>query len=299
MTLQEQLEKLMSETGIQQSDVAKGIGQSDALVSQWHKGVYKGNNAKVDEAIANFIHREQKKREIKDLEIVFCRTETAKRVWAFLEMVHQSRGQGLFVGCAGMGKTTIQREYARHHPDVILLEVSPTYTPAVILKTIAKKIGASHSGSLNDIYEAILAKLTGSGRMILADEAENLSTRSLEILRRLRDQAKIGLLLAGTMRLKTNLIGRHGELEQLFSRVGCTFILPEHTADDELAQILRITLPSLSIELNQKIVKSANGSLRRLENLMYYLDRASKQSETAINEEMLQVIEKWLLAHGA
>ena len=198
-----------------------------------------------------------------------------------------------------MGKTTIQREYARHHPDVILLEVSPTYTPAVILKTIAKKIGASHSGSLNDIYEAILAKLTGSGRMILADEAENLSTRSLEILRRLRDQAKIGLLLAGTMRLKTNLIGRHGELEQLFSRVGCTFILPEHTADDELAQILRITLPSLGMELNQKIVKSANGSLRRLENLMYYLDRASKQSETAINEEMLQVIEKWLLAHGA
>ena len=93
MTLQEQLEKLMSETGIQQSDVAKGIGQSDALVSQWRKGVYKGNNAKVDEAIANFIHREQKKREIKDLEIVFCRTETAKRVWAFLEMVHQSRGQ--------------------------------------------------------------------------------------------------------------------------------------------------------------------------------------------------------------
>ena len=46
-------------------------------------------------------------------------------------------------------------------------------------------------------------------------------------------------------------------------------------------------------------MKSANGSLRRLENLMYYLDRASKQSETAINEEMLQVIEKWLLAHGA
>ena len=124
MTLQEQLEKLMSETGIQQSDVAKGIGQSDALVSQWRKGVYKGNNAKVDEAIANFIHREQKKREIKDLEIVFCRTETAKRVWAFLEMVHQSRGQGLFVGRAGMGKTTIQCEYARHHPDVILLEVS-------------------------------------------------------------------------------------------------------------------------------------------------------------------------------
>lgn len=298
MTLQEQLEKLMSETGIKQSDVAKGIGQSDSMVSQWRKGLYKGDNAKVDEAIANFIQREQKKREINDLEMVFCHTETTKRVMNFLETVHQSRGQGLFIGRAGMGKTTIQREYARRHPDVILLEVSPTYTPAVILKTIAKKIGANSSGSLNDIYEAILEKLTGSGRMILADEAENLSTRSLEILRRLRDQAKIGLLLAGTMRLKTNLIGRHGELEQLFSRVGCTFILPERTADDELTQILRITLPSLGMQLNQKIVKSANGSLRRLENLMYYLDRASKQSQTEINAEMLQVVEKWLLAHG-
>lgn len=298
MTLQEQLEKLMSETGIQQSDVAKGIGQSDSMVSQWRKGVYKGDNAKVDEKIANFIQREQKKREIQDLEMVFCHTETAKRVLAFLETVHQSRGQGLFVGRAGMGKTTVLREYAHNHPDVILLEVAPTYTPAVILKTIAKKIGASGSGSLNDIYEAILEKLTGSGRMILVDEAENLSTRSLEILRRLRDQAKVGLLLAGTWRLKTNLIGRHGELEQLFSRVGCTFVLPERTADDELAQILRITLPSLGMELKQQIVKVAGGSLRRLENLMYYLDRASKQSNTAINHEMLQVVEKWLLAHG-
>ena len=72
MTLQEQLEKLMSETGTEQSDVAKGIGQSDALVSQWRKGVYKGNNAKVDEAIANFIHREQRNAKSKIWKLCFA-----------------------------------------------------------------------------------------------------------------------------------------------------------------------------------------------------------------------------------
>lgn len=292
MTLQEQLEKLMSETGIKQSEVAKGIGQSDSLVSQWRKGLYKGDTAKVDNAIANFIQRERKKREIKDLPMIFTQTATAKRISAMLESVHRIGGLGLLYGVAGMGKTTTLREYARSHPDVILIEVNITYTPSALLKIIAKKLGLEVAGSLNDINEAILEKLAGSGRMILVDEAEYLSVKSLEILRRIRDHAKVGLVLAGLPKLLSNLVGRRGELAMIYGRVGGTLPLPDKVADGELSQIVGVTLPNLPDSVVQLMVQKACGNPRQLWQLMEQSHSASQTGKVAIDAQMIEEIEK-------
>lgn len=297
MQLQQKLVQFMQVNGLSQKTVAKAIGENQGALNQWLQGKYQGNSDKFDLAVQAYLEREMGKQAVGSLEYVLANTETTKRILNFMSSVHATCDDGLLYGNAGMGKTTALRHYAKQHPDVILLEVMPTYTPAVVLKTIAKKIGVQTSGSLNDVNEAIVAKLSGSGRMIVVDEAENLSTRSLEILRRLHDIAGVGLLLAGTARLVVNLMGRHGELAQLYSRVGKTFQLPERVADDELAQIARVTLPNISVVLINEIVKCANGSPRRLWKMMENCDRWSKLHQEPINADMVQAVKQSLMGN--
>ena len=249
----------------------------------------------MEQLIGAYLSREQGRLAVSRLAKQWVETATAKRMIGLLAAAHRDRENALLYGQAGMGKTTALRHYAAEHPDVVLIEAMPTYTPAVVLKTIAKKLGIPVSGSLNDINEAILGKLTDSGRMIVVDEAENLSTKSLEILRRLHDNADVGLVLAGMPRLRSNLMGRHGELAQLFSRVGYVLELPESMADKELAQICQHTLPELSEVLSNKMVQRANGSPRRLWKMMTIADRTSKETGDAINADMLEQLDKMLL----
>lgn len=295
MKLQQRLAQFMQVHNVSQNQVAKGIGKSAAAVNQWLQGKYAGDNDALEQLIGAYLSREQGRLAVSRLAKQWVETATAKRMIGLLAAAHRDRENALLYGQAGMGKTTALRHYADEHPDVVLIEAMPTYTPAVVLKTIAKKLSLPVSGSLNDINEAILSRLTDSGRMIVVDEAENLSTKSLEILRRLHDNAEVGLVLAGMPRLRSNLMGRHGELAQLFSRVGYVLELPESMADKELAQICQHTLPELSEVLSNKMVQRANGSPRRLWKMMTIADRTSKETGDAINADMLEQLDKMLL----
>lgn len=285
----------MQAHSLSQKNVAKAIGENQGGLNQWLQGKYTGNSDKFDLAVQAYLEREMGKLAISKLEEVLVKTETTKRILFHAQSVHESLDNGLLYGNAGVGKTTALKYYAQTHPDVILIEGMPTYTPAVVIKTIAKRVGVPIAGSLNDMNEAILERLIGSGRMIIVDEAENLSTRALEILRRLHDIAKVGLLLAGTPRLLVNLMGRHGELAQLHSRVGKTLQLPERVADEELVQIARVTLSDVSDVLIGEIVKCANGSPRRLWKMMDNCNRLSKQHQEPINADMVAAAKQYLL----
>ena len=294
MQLQQRLAQFMKVNNVPQSQVAKSIDKSQSTLSLWMQGKYTGDNGQMAQLVQDYLNREQGRMDVNKIVPQWIDTPTGKRMLNLIALTHRDRENGLLYGAAGMGKTTALRRYAELHPNAILLEVTPTYTPAVVLKTIAKKLGVAVSGSLNDLNEAILSRLSGSGRIIMVDEAENLSTRSLEVLRRLQDLAGIGLLLAGTPRLRTNLMGRHGELEQLFSRTTYILDLPSVMADDEMMQICQATLPELSEVLCRNAAQRAKGRLRRLWKIMELADRASQQSGEPISADMLAQAEAML-----
>jgi len=66
----------------------------------------------------------------------------------------------------------------------------------------------------------IILRLKDSGRLIIVNQAEYLSQLSLELLRTIHDEAKIGLLLVGMPKLYFNLKGKKSEFRQLFTRIG-------------------------------------------------------------------------------
>uniref|UniRef100_UPI00129A9791 AAA family ATPase n=1 Tax=Eikenella corrodens TaxID=539 RepID=UPI00129A9791 len=151
--------------------------------------------------------------------------------------------------------------------------------------------------------EAVIKKLQSSGRLLIVDEAENLSTRSLELLRRLHDLAGIGLVLVGTPRLLSNLKGRHGELEQLYSRVTLHWDLGDSVPREELDAIARATLPELAdkAKLRGKIIEKAGGSPRRLFKIlsnmyrMSYLNARDDGEILPMDEALLERVEMVLI----
>lgn len=295
MNLQDQLNQFMQTHHVKQEDVAKGVGVSSAMISQWRQGKYMGKNEDVEIKVAAYLERERGKLARPELTQVFVNTPTAQKMLQMLRLAHLERENGVLYAQAGTGKTTTIRHYAKQYPDTIVLEVNPTYTPAVVLKTIAKKIGANATGSLNDINEAVLEKLSDSGRLIIVDEAENLSTKSLEILRRLHDHAQVGLVLVGMPKLLVNLMGKRGELAQLYQRVGLHLPLPEKVANNELAQIARVTLPSLPDDALKEMVLMVNGSPRRLWKAMKLIHSMSQTHNTEMNVEMVHEAKQMLI----
>lgn len=287
----------MNEHKVSQTDVAKGIGKSVAAVNQWLQGKYAGDTTAINILVSGYLEREQAKRVLPKLQEVFVPTSTATNIMNLLEAVRGTGELGVLYGGAGLGKTTALREYAAKNPDTVLIETLMTYTPSVLLKIIARSINTPVTGNLNDINEAIIARLSGSGRLIIVDEAENLSTRSLEILRHIRDKANVGLVLVGMPRLLVNLCGKRGELSQLFNRAGYTLPLGEKIPDEQLAQILKQHLPDVDNAVCEAILKEAHGVPRRLWKLMFHTDRICKAFKCQPSLEMVGKVKEMLIGY--
>ena len=303
MSYADKLQRHIDRYKVPQSKVAKSLGKSRTMVNLYLKGKYHADISEMDEIVAAYLKREAKRLKQPKLAEKILETDTVQTITALLETAYEECQNGVIYGRAGLGKTTALRVFAKQNPEVVLIETLTTYTPNVLLKNIAKKIGVELRGSTNDINEAVIKKLQSSGRLLIVDEAENLSTRSLELLRRLHDLAGIGLVLVGTPRLLSNLKGRHGELEQLYSRVTLHWDLGDSVPREELDAIARATLPELAdkAKLRGKIIDKAGGSPRRLFKIlsnmyrMSYLNARDDGEILPLDEALLERVEMVLI----
>jgi len=303
MSYAEKLQKHIDRYKLPQTQVAKSLGKSRTMINQYLQGKYPGNVEELDEIVAAYLKREAKRLKKPKLAEKILITDTVGTITDLLSTAYEECQNGVIYGRAGLGKTTALRVFAKQNPEVVLIETLTTYTPNVLLKNIAKKIGVELRGSTNDINEAVIKRLQSSGRLLIVDEAENLSTRSLELLRRLHDLAGIGLVLVGTPRLLSNLKGRHGELEQLYSRVTLYWDLGDSVPREELDAIARATLPELAdkAKLRGKIIEKAGGSPRRLFKIlsnmyrMRYLNARDDGEILPMDEALLERVEMVLI----
>ena len=294
MNLKERLSSFMSETGKPQTYVAKAIGMTSPVISSYLNGVYSGNVENLENKISAFLNLEEIRRADRKLNINYVRTKSSKRVNDILGLAHADNQAVVIIGQAGLGKTSALRDYAKRNPDIILIEADPTFTAKVLLKTIAEKVGSETKGTLNDMLNGIIYKLTDSGRLIAVDEAESLPYRALECLRRIHDRADVGLALVGMPRLLINLRGRHGELKQLYSRIGFKLELGDELGADELTEIVTGTIEG-NDETVAELVEAAAGNTRRLVKMMHGVQRLSKLHKEPVNVEMVRQFKEMLI----
>lgn len=286
-----QLKQYIEQTGISQSKIAPLVGVSTATISQYLKGEYKGDVVAVDKKVAEMLERQAEK--AKDVKSDFVETATAKNIFEVCGMAHSMADINLVIGEAGLGKTVTLKQYAKQVDNVILVEVEPTYSPKVLLVELCNRLGIVPSRSNHDNVTNIVEKLKGSDKLLIVDEAELLAYKSLEIIRRIHDMAKIGVVLAGMPRLRANLRGKKGEYKQLYSRIGFVGDLSDRLPEEDIGLLSQATIGTS--DFNDKLYKACHGNARRLNKLLRGINRMAQINKRPINEAMINKMTQMLI----
>lgn len=265
MELITQLKDVMERRGYSQSQVARAIGRSGAVVNQFLQGKYTGDISDIQERITSFINREQEKEKNRRIQAHFVTTDMAAKGLEVLAYAHQECEICVLYGAAGLGKTMLLGEYAARNKDALFIEADPGYTARTLLEELCRLLGVKVRGNIHELIDACVRELRGSGRLLMVDEAELLPYRALEVLRRLHDKAGIGVVLAGMPRLLINLKGRRGEFAQLYSRVALALNLGDTLSRDDFNQIAMDMMPEASeAGIGDALYTRSLGNARRL-----------------------------------
>lgn len=215
----DQLVKYMKATGKTQTAVAKELDISDSALSTFLKGDYKAPH-KIIPKVAELIQMNEKKK-VAPKEPEFVETSISRTVTNAIKYCHIQGKLAVVYGDAGIGKTVAFRQYLRDNSLAIGITISPTYASITgVNELLAEQLGVRERVA-RKITNEIVRKLKDSGRVIIIDEAQHLTTRTLNHLRCISDESGVGICLIGNLEVYTRLKGTgKADFAQLFSRIG-------------------------------------------------------------------------------
>lgn len=296
MSAKNELVELMKAKGLNQTQVARAIGKSSAVISQYLNNKYDGDIASLENDIRSFIDRQHEKERSARICVKFIDTPTTRKAVDVIRMAHVEGDINVLYGEAGLGKTMICKAYVSKYRDALLIEADPGYTARVVLEELCNLLGLSTRGNMHELSEACINKLRDSGRVLIIDEAENLPLRALESIRRIHDKTGIGIVLVGMPRLILNLKGKCGELVQLYSRVGFALNLGHSLPGADIDVIASSVLPDgLNEDLSKALFNASKGNARRLFKLLRGAVRTSAMNDVPVSGHIVNQIAEMLI----
>lgn len=282
----ELLQAFKESQNLSQARLSTMLGVSSATVSQYLSGNYGGDVETLDKKVCELVERANSRKV--DIKTGFVMTTSAHKTLSVCTDAHTLGDIRLVIGEAGLGKTMAIKEYTDKTKGVLLIESEPTFSPKILLVQLCQALGIVPARSNHDNLSAIKSKLKDSGRLIIIDEAELLSYKCLEIVRRIHDMTEVGVVLCGMPRLVANLRGKSGEYKQLYSRIG--FV---HDLGDSLpAQDIDILASQMlgTDEHNTALQKASSGNARRLSKLIRTVNLTAQRSNKPISSEMIKAV---------
>lgn len=228
--ISKQLNDFLEQNGLTGASIARSIGVSTGTVSLVKTGkieqVSDDNLKKFADYMANYGQKT-------DTTATTVATQDLKLAHFTIDEVMISRGMGTILGKAGTGKTEAVKAYVDIHPEAILIETIPSISLKSLLSKILEAQGdKSPVGNTEQLLMAVVENFKKSERILLIDEAENLTTKNLEAVRRIHDFSQVPTVLIGTYALLSNLRGRGGDLLQLYSRISEKYKMQGLNDDD-------------------------------------------------------------------
>lgn len=211
------IKEFITTNGITQSMLARSIGVSAAQISTYLKGDYRGDVAGLETKLGDFMNNYAVRNEEGEVKIIS--TKDMQMVHFTITEAIIGRDLSVVYGEAGCGKTTAVKEFVRSNPTAVLVEAIPGMSITSVLTDICAEIGITSSKNSEAMIRAIAKEFKRREAVLIIDEAENLTTKTLEAVRRIWDFSQVPTVLVGTHALINNLKGRNGELLQLYSRV--------------------------------------------------------------------------------
>lgn len=215
----ESLRRYILDTGKTQTAVAKELNISTGALSSFLKGAYKAPHTVIPKVQELLNLREKKKVAPKKPDYV--ETGISRTVLNAIKYSHIQGQVSVVYGDAGIGKTMAFRRYLEENSLAVGITISPTYSSITgVNELLAEQIGVRERVARR-ITKEIVSKLTGSGRVVIIDEAQHLTTRTLNHLRCISDESGTGICFIGNLEVYTRMKGSgKADFAQLFSRIG-------------------------------------------------------------------------------
>lgn len=255
MDLRKEFKTFLEVNDLKQAHVARSLGLSPAVISQWLKGEYKGDNETLEKKISQFMANFNIKRVEVQEEIV--KTRDLVSAHFVMDEAVVGREMAVLYGNPGTGKSVAVKEWVKEHPEAILIEVIPGMRVKSLLQEIARKLGIDANAKAEELVVQISKEFKRRDGVLVIDEAEHLSVTALENVRRIWDFSRVPIILVGTYGLIKNLKGNRGELLQLYSRIKGKWEFKELSEDD-----FKKLFGSLA-----NVIKRYTTHLRRAKNL--------------------------------
>jgi len=212
---------------VSQATVSKSADMSNTTFNNVVKGKYISPPSLYITKILDAISRQDERSNEGIQDCPFVETTIHEAVNAACKRAHLYRNFSVVATFVGTGKTRSLRQYQANNSGVIIIEATPNMNPTVLINELVQKTGAivhksnRHSqGTKADKVAAVINALKGTDSLIVLDEAETVCTSTLEYVRRISDQAGVGVVLAGTEKLKPLIKDPQGRFGQISSRVG-------------------------------------------------------------------------------
>ncbi|HEY0464568.1 MAG TPA: AAA family ATPase [Polyangiaceae bacterium] len=230
--------------GYSQSLVSREASLSTTTLSLFLSDTYTGNNQKVAKKLADWLNTRDEQESFDQLPEApaWVDTPTSNRVLTALRYARLTNGIVLICGVAGVGKTKAIEQYAVISPNVWHVELSAaTGNLRGALEEIASAVGIREiPRGVSAMQRAIATKVRGTKGVLVIDEAQHCTVRTLDEIRWFNDKCGIGVVFAGNERVHTQFSPggeRARYLDRLYSRI-CKKVMVNKATPGDIAAIL-------------------------------------------------------------
>ncbi len=263
VALIETIQKWIADRSYTQAALARLARISSSSLNQILKGVYATSPAKLLSAVESAMRHAD---ETSGHAVTPVETSVFRLANIACDMARRYRNFAVLSAYVGTGKTFAVKNYAATHPNTYVIEATPTMTPQSLTKLLARLVLGLEKGSIADKFDQVVASLRNTDSLIIVDEAETLTPNQLHTIRRIRDLANIGIVLAGTEHLSGLIKPLHGQFDQIRSRTGFWPETVRAITDADAAALVQSAFGSEEVaeEVIARLYAYCKGSARML-----------------------------------
>ena len=218
------VEKMKTDMRLSQEKAGRLIGVSGAVLSTLRSGTYKGDVERQIKIIEDYFAMKDKQDDTYR-EVEYADTSISRKAYEMIKLAHIKGGLAVFAGDAGIGKTKAAKKYVKDNPtNSYYCVLNPCLTSLKsILKLVADMVGARPERALYEMWRSIRSRLS-DGTVIIFDEAQHLTYRSIEALRAFADSfadegQTLGIVFIGNTETVQRFGGRQkAEFAQIANR---------------------------------------------------------------------------------
>lgn len=265
---------LREKEGLSNNDLARELGFSASVISQYLNedgNKYTGDVAKLERRIRAFLG-DWETRRIVGVELI--ETNETRQVATVLETIRRMRGIGMIYGDAGVSKTSGIHLFIRENDTCIFITVyRGCRTQSDVQVKLFDQLKSGYPGNTK-YWDHIVSRLKDAARLIIVDNAHQLTVGALQYLFDLRDASGVPVALVGNEQVLDPIKG----LDQRFSRIGIKREIRMERPKELIRHLITTFAPTAGRELDRDCEQIA-GKLGRYRAVVHHLSLAALLKE--------------------